>query len=42
MVGFDVEEVLRADGGTILLGDLVGEATSGEAPSVAGLFEDLS
>jgi hypothetical protein len=42
MVHLDVEEVLRANGGTVLCGNLVCEVAQGEASSLAGVFDDLS
>jgi hypothetical protein len=42
MVDLDVEEVLRADGGAVLLQDLIGETAQGQPPRLAGLFNDLS
>jgi hypothetical protein len=42
VVHLDLEEVLGANGGAVLFGDLVGEATQGEASNVPRLFDQVS
>jgi hypothetical protein len=42
VVHLDIEEVLGANGGAILLYNFVGEAAQGEVSSVASLFDDFS
>jgi hypothetical protein len=42
MVDLDVKEVLEANGGGVVLHDVVGKAAQDQPPRLAGLFDDLS
>jgi hypothetical protein len=41
-VDLDIAEILRADGGGVILHDVVGEMTQGQPPRLAGLLDDVS